>query len=50
VLVGATLDAGSRVVLWDGRTDGGTEAASGVYYYRLDAGAHTEVRTLVKMR
>ena len=50
VLVDRPLDAGSHAVWWDGRNDGGAEAASGIYYYRLDAGEFSEVRTLVKVK
>jgi hypothetical protein len=38
--------AGSHSVIWDGRDEFGGEAASGVYFYRLEAG---EVRLSRKM-
>jgi hypothetical protein len=37
-LVDGDLPAGTRVVEWDGRDDGGKALATGVYFYRLDAG------------
>ncbi len=37
-LVDASQSAGPHAVTWDGRDDGGRPAASGVYFYRLDAG------------
>ncbi len=36
-LVGETQAAGYRSVVWDSRTNGGTEVSSGVYIYRLTA-------------
>ncbi|MFH1502445.1 MAG: C25 family cysteine peptidase [Candidatus Eisenbacteria bacterium] len=36
-LVDGMVDAGPRTVEWDGRTDAGSEVASGVYYYSLEA-------------
>jgi len=37
-LVERVMDAGPQVVRWDGKSDAGTEVASGVYHYRLEAG------------
>ncbi len=44
------LPAGSHQVVWDGRDDRGKPAASGVYFYSLDALGETQSRrmTLVK--
>jgi hypothetical protein len=50
VLAEEPLDAGPHVVWWDGRNEAGREAASGMYFYRLEAGPFTQVRTLVKLR
>lgn len=36
--------SGTRVVRWDGRDDGGRAVASGVYLWRLDAGAEFRTR------
>ena len=42
-LYAGVMDAGVRVLTWDGRDDSGRGTASGVYFLRLTAGA--EVRT-----
>jgi hypothetical protein len=34
-LVDGDLEAGYHSVVWDGKADGGSDAASGVYFYRL---------------
>ena len=43
-------EAGTYALSWDGRDDGGTELASGVYLYRLVAGGQTETRKLLLLR
>ncbi|MBK6900190.1 MAG: hypothetical protein IPH09_13370 [bacterium] len=49
-LVDGQLAAGAHTVVWDGLDDARQRAATGTYFYRLVAGADTEVRkmTLVK--
>ena len=37
-LVDGTFEAGSHEVPWDGKDDRGTDVASGVYFYRMEAG------------
>ncbi|MCD6501765.1 T9SS type A sorting domain-containing protein, partial [bacterium] len=37
-LVDGEVQAGVHSVVWDGRTDSGSEAASGVYFYKMSAG------------
>jgi choice-of-anchor B domain-containing protein len=44
------LPAGTRGFEWDGRDDSGSAVASGVYFYRVDAGPHTETRRMVLVR
>ncbi len=52
----ATLEAGTRkeagyhVVIWDGRSDAGTLAASGVYFVRMRAGAFVQTRQVVLVK
>lgn len=43
-------EAGAYAIRWDGRDEHGTELASGVYLYRLQAGAQVETRKLVLVR
>jgi hypothetical protein len=43
-------EAGAHAVHWDGRNASGATVASGIYYYRLDAGDVGETRSVVKVR
>ena len=49
-LVSQRQDAGRRSVVWDGRDDTGRSAATGVYFYRLQAGAYSETRQMVLVK
>lgn len=49
-LVNAELPSGSYKVLWDGTKDSGWVAASGVYFYRLQAGEFTQTRKMVLLK
>jgi hypothetical protein len=49
-LVQGVREAGTYAVSWDGRRDGGGELASGLYVYRLQAGAYVETRNLLLLR
>ena len=42
--------AGMHAVFWNGRTDSGIEAASGVYFYRLQVGDRQRSRKLLLLR
>ena len=44
-LVNDILPAGTHTVTWDARDSGGSRAASGIYFYRLDAGNGNHVST-----
>lgn len=46
-LEGGTMSAGMHVLHWDGRLDGGGDAASGVYWIRVAAGSVTKRVKLV---
>lgn len=44
------LAAGSYTVTWDGRSDGGTPLASGVYFYRLDAENFVQTKKMMLIK
>ena len=46
-LVDAPLGAGHHTIVWDGRSDGDAELATGVYLYQLKAGRHAETRKML---
>lgn len=46
-LIGATQRAGAYTIRWDGRDETGRALAPGVYFYRLNAGAESEVRKMI---
>jgi len=50
VLADGWVDAGAHRVRWDGRTDGGAEAASGVYWAVLQAGDAVQTAKLALIR
>ncbi len=43
-------DAGGHAVSWDGRDDAGRSAASGVYFYRIEAGGQTLSQRMVLLK
>jgi choice-of-anchor B domain-containing protein len=50
LLDGAALGPGRHTVRWDGRDDAGREAASGTYFYRLEAGGRADAMRLTLLR
>jgi hypothetical protein len=49
-LVDETLPAGSRSVIWDGRDGTGNPAASGIYFYRFEAGSYSETKKMTLLK
>jgi len=49
-LVNETRPAGRYEVTWTGRDDAGRLAASGTYFYRIDAGPYSQVRKMTLMK
>jgi hypothetical protein len=49
-LVEEYQDAGYKSVFWDGRDSGGNAVSSGVYFYRLSAGAFSEVHKMTLLK
>ncbi len=49
-LIDAQLSAGNHTVEWDGASDHGDQAASGVYFYRLASTSTIETRKMVLVR
>ena len=44
------MNAGEHSIIWDGRSDNGSEVASGIYFYRLSAGDQTETRRMTFLK
>jgi hypothetical protein len=49
-LVDAPQPGGVYTVTWDGKNDGGSSVASGVYFYRLQWNGRTESKKMVLLR
>ena len=49
-LVDREESAGEKSVAWNGRNERGEEVSSGVYFYRLEAAAHTVQRKMMLLR
>jgi cytoskeletal protein CcmA (bactofilin family) len=49
-VVNSLYESGRHAVVWDGKDAGGRQVASGVYVYRLKAGAFVAKRKLVLMK
>jgi hypothetical protein len=49
-LVDGRREAKRYAVEWDGRDDGGTRVASGIYFYRIVAGRHVETKKMVLLK
>jgi hypothetical protein len=42
--------SGRYIIPWDGRDDAGRKMASGIYFYRLQAGSFTDTKRMVQIR
>jgi hypothetical protein len=49
-LVDGVQPAGRQSAVWDGRDDGGRTVASGVYFYRMNAGRFVQTRKMVLLK
>jgi len=49
-LVNEFQNTGFYTVQWDGLTNNGTPAASGIYLYRLDSGAYSKSMKMVMLK
>jgi flagellar hook assembly protein FlgD len=45
-----TMNPGNHKVIFDGMDDNGSPLASGVYFYRLKAGAFSQSRKMILMK
>ena len=49
-LVNEAKTVGNHKVVWDGKDDRGNIMASGIYFYRLETGKHSETRKMMLMK
>jgi hypothetical protein len=49
-LIDEKRDSGIHEVAWDGKDDHAREVASGIYFYRLNAGSFSETKKMVLLR
>ena len=49
-LLNETRGPGLHEVIWTGQDDSGRQAASGMYFYRIDAGPYSQVRKMTLMK
>ncbi|NIR52636.1 T9SS type A sorting domain-containing protein, partial [candidate division KSB1 bacterium] len=49
-VVNKNMEAGSHQVVWDGYDEVGNQAASGVYFYRIQAGKFAAVNKMLLMK
>jgi len=49
-LVNSPMDAGEHQIQWDGKVDGGESVATGIYFYRLQAGDFVETKKMLLLK
>ena len=49
-VVDEVRDAGSHAAIWDGRNNLGADAASGIYFYKMEAAGFGATKKLVLLR
>ncbi len=49
-LANSSYSAGIHEIFWDGTTDAGNRAASGIYFYRIVSGQHQETRRMIYLK
>jgi cytochrome c peroxidase len=45
-LVNGNLDAGNHTITWDGKNESGSVVASGIYFYKLNAGDNVTIKKM----
>lgn len=49
-LVNGQMAAGTHTVVWNGIDSGGRQVATGVYFYRISAGPHNDVKKMILLK
>ncbi len=49
-VVDGQMEAGNHAVVWDGRNSGNQQVASGVYFYRLQAGSYNQTKKMMLLK
>jgi hypothetical protein len=49
-LLNGVEKAGFKTIIWDGRDDSGKSAASGVYFYEINAGSFNESKKMTMLK
>jgi len=49
-LVNEKLDAGIHQVVWNGNDDNDKSVSSGIYFYKMDSGKHSETKKMILMK